>query len=409
MLPLYRNSPSRQRWFHIPIAIPILLFLTIFLALLFSMTESASQSSGQVPLPTAPSDQEQTNDTHFAFTAPTSYFLPSLPTTNPVTFNPTTTNFGLIPQPYDSDSSLESRHSDDTPPTDWQRFAHHISSLNNDAPAGTSYYVLYLSRHGQGYHNLAEAYYGTQSWDCYWAQLDGDPDSNITWADAHLSKLGEQQAQEQSQFWTGQLEEAKMPSPRRWFVSPMERACRTAGITFGPLAKSGKLEVEWNPVVKELLRETNGVHSCDRRSRKSVIAQRYPGYEIEEGFTEEDELWDPVYRETNEAHTYRASLLLDDILGQMRSDDSKYISLTAHGGMINAVLGAVGHRQFKVNVGSAIAVLVKAEAQEGKRERRRFKKGQTKPECVDDPLEAGLPGYHSFEDYVKSVEASIQR
>jgi len=160
--------------------------------------------------------------------------------------------------------------------------------------------------------------------------------------------------------------------------------------------------------VKELLRETNGVHSCDRRSRKSVIAQRHPGYEIEEGFTEEDELWDPVYRETDEAHTYRASLLLDDILSRVRSEDGSYISLTAHGGMINAVLRAIRHRQFQVKVGSAIAVLVKAEAQEGNRGRREFKKGKTKPDCVGDPLEAGLPGYGSFEDYVDSVEASIR-
>ncbi|KAK5948968.1 putative phosphoglycerate mutase pmu1 [Knufia fluminis] len=377
------------------------------------MAESVSQPSAQpaqAALPITSDGIQQAKDIHFTFTAPPSYFLPSLESTNPATFDLTTTNFGLISQPYSSDSSLDRRHNDDPPPTNWQRFAHHISTLDEHAPTDTSYHILYLARHGQGYHNLAEGYYGTQPWDCYWAQLDGDPESSITWADAHLSKLGEQQAGEQSRFWKTQLAEARMPVPCSWFVSPMERACRTAQITFEGLAREGKVYGEWKPIVKELLRETNGVHTCDRRSRRSVIAERYPEYQIEEGFSEEDELWDPVFRETEEAHTYRAASLLDDVLGQVRGkgEKGKYISFTAHGGMINAILRAVGHRQFQVKVGSAIAVLVKAEAREGKRAHQDFEKGKTKPDCVGDPLKTGLPGYDGFKDYVDKVEASVK-
>jgi len=403
---LYLHSWNHLR---IPTVIPVLLFVTVVLAYLFSMAESVSQPSGQTALLPLPDDGDHDKDVHFMFTAPSSYFLPSLATTNPVTFDPTTTNFGLIPQPYDSDPSLYRREDTDLPPTDWQRFTHHLSALNNNTPANTSYHILYLARHGQGYHNLAESYYGARAWDCYWAQLEGDPDSSITWADAHLSKLGQQQARAQSRFWTHQLEAGKMPSPSTWFVSPMERTCRTAEITFEPLMRDGSLRGTWRPVVKELLRETNGVHTCDRRSRRSSIAERYSGYKIEEGFTEEDELWDPVYRETEAAHTYRASLLLDDVLRQSKKlGDPSYISLTAHGGMINAILGAVGHRRFTVKVGSAIAVIVKAETREGKRGHRDFEKGKTKPDCVDDPLKAGLPGYNSLKDYVDEVEASLE-
>lgn len=196
-----------------------------------------------------------------------------------------------------------------------------------------------------------------------------------------------------------------MPIPKAWFVSPMNRACKTCQITFSGLADQNVVS-GWKPVVKEYLRETNGIHTCDRRSKRSVIERDFPGYEIEEGFQEDDLLWDATYRETEDAHTYRALCALDDIL-QSTEGDGQYVSITAHGGMINAILRAVGHRQFTVRVGSAIAVLVKAERHESRRAGEDFGTGATKPRCVSDPLEAGLPGYDSLKEYVQKVEAEV--
>jgi hypothetical protein len=42
----------------------------------------------------------------------------------------------------------------------------------------------------------------------------------------------------------------------------------------------------------------NGVHTCDKRRTSTYIEYTFPGFDIEEGFTEEDELWDPLERET---------------------------------------------------------------------------------------------------------------
>lgn len=194
----------------------------------------------------------------------------------------------------------------------------------------------------------------------------------------------------------------------------MERAARTAQIThgFGKARKSGS-ETEDSDnravTVKEFLRETNGIHTCDQRGTRSGLVARYPTYTIEDSFTETDELWDPVYRETDSAHTYRAKLLLDDILGHLPSKtDGDFLSLTAHGGMINALLRAVGHREFGVQVGSAIAVYVVAERVEGRRPEQNFMKGATKPACIGDPLKAGLPGYKSLKEYVEKVEAAVE-
>lgn len=381
--------------------VPTLLVLTVFVSLLMAMGESLrAEKSDQTGSSTAFLER------HLEFTAPIGYFLPSLAETDPAKFDPTTSDFGLVPQSYEAEGQHERRHDDaddGNSLTNWARFAQHVEKLNRNAATGTKYHVLYLARHGQGYHNLAESYFGVNAWDCYWAELKGDPTSSIVWADAKLSKLGEKQAQEQAQFWAKQLTDQHMPGPAKWFVSPMERACKTLEITFQSLAHDGKVE-NWRPTVKELLRETNGIHTCDWRSPRSVIAQRYPRYQIEPGFTEDDELWDPVHRETNEAHTYRASVLLDDILG---NEPATYISMTAHGGMINAILRAIGHREFQLRTGSSLAVLLKTEVKSGKRPTQAFGKGPLKPGCIGDPLKSGLPGYDNLKDYVDSVEAEV--
>lgn len=354
-----------------------------------SLTRPAAATDAQRPI------------LHFRFHAPPGYFLPSSSTTNASTFDPTTTNFGLISQPYPSDSTL-----DITGPTDWERFVHYLRTLNSAVAPGTTHKLLFLSRHGQGYHNLAESYYGTPAWNCHYSALPGDPLSDVRWVDARLSRLGKQQAAAQTTFWRKQLSVRKTPVPQAWYVSPMERACHTAQITFEPL--NHESAINFKPLIKEKLREENGIHTCDQRSPRSAIAARYPNFSIEDGFTEEDRLYDPVYRETHEAHTARVSTLLDDILSSEPGQAADVLSMVAHGGAINAILRAVGHREFPVSVGSAIAVFIQIEEIAGARPEYRGPRGATIPQCIDDPLKAGLPGYSSFKEYVDEVEAAAQ-
>lgn len=88
------------------------------------------------------------------------------------------------------------------------------------------------------------------------------------------------------------------------------------------------------------------------------IAAEYPLYRFEEGFREEDTLWDPRIRESNEERNLRLHSLLDDIFA---TDDSTYISLTAHSGAITSILEVLGHRKFQLMTGAVIPVLVRAE------------------------------------------------
>jgi hypothetical protein len=60
------------------------------------------------------------------------------------------------------------------------------------------------------------------------------------------------------------------------------------------------------PMVKEYLRESISIHMCDHRSNKSYIQTTYPGYQVESGFSEYDELWNGVSAETNDAQDLRS-------------------------------------------------------------------------------------------------------
>ena len=57
----------------------------------------------------------------------------------------------------------------------WQRFAFYVRQLNRDAAAGTQYKVLFMGRHGEGYHNVAESYYGTPAWNVRPARCPSPP------------------------------------------------------------------------------------------------------------------------------------------------------------------------------------------------------------------------------------------
>jgi hypothetical protein len=70
-------------------------------------------------------------------------------------------NFGLIDQVYETDAAFDPLGVK----PGWERFEYYVSTLNTAAPAGTQYKVLYLGRHGEGYHNVAETFYGTPAWN----------------------------------------------------------------------------------------------------------------------------------------------------------------------------------------------------------------------------------------------------
>jgi len=69
----------------------------------------------------------------------------------------TAVNFGLINQTYPGSGAGNA--------TQWQRFTQVVDSLNANSDINTVYKVLFMGRHGEGYHNAAETYYGTPAWN----------------------------------------------------------------------------------------------------------------------------------------------------------------------------------------------------------------------------------------------------
>jgi hypothetical protein len=129
---------------------------------------------------------------------------------------------------------------------------------------------------------------------------------------------------------------------------------------------------------QQLLRETIGLHTCDSRSSKTAIQAEYPEYIIEDGFAEEDPLYDPKLRESDTARDARLRDLLQDIFTH---DTNTFISLTAHSGAITSILQVTGHRKFALATGAVIPVLVKVERVPGPLPKMHVDPPTTAPVC----------------------------
>ncbi|KIW66679.1 hypothetical protein PV04_05988 [Phialophora macrospora] len=289
---------------------------------------------------------------YIQYSTVTGYFLQDDNSTNATTFDYTATNFGLINQSYPTDASNAASL------TQWQRFAGLIANLTKTAPAKVQYKLLFLGRHGEGWHNAAESYYGTPAWNCYWSLLDGN--ATASWSDARLTDNGIAQALTAHDFWLSRIQHEKIPTPQKYYTSPLYRCLSTANLTFSGLPlPSGQPFI---PTIKALLRESISEHTCDRRSNKTYIHAQFPKYKFEPGFPETDQLWTGVTAETSTAQDARSKTLLDEIF---TTDKSTYLSFTSHSGEIASILRVLGHRSFSLNTGAVIPVLVRAESVAG--------------------------------------------
>jgi broad specificity phosphatase PhoE len=289
-----------------------------------------------------------TQSSYIKYSTVPGYFLQDLNATNATTFSYTATNFGLINQSYPTDPSNAASL------TQWQRFSVLISSLNSHAAPNIEYKLLFLGRHGEGWHNAAETYYGTPAWNCYWSLLDGN--ATATWADPDLTSNGIAQALIAHNFWLSMIATQKIQVPQSYYTSPLYRCLTTANLTFTglPLPR----QYPFIATVKSKLREDVSEHTCDRRSNRTYIHASFPKYRFEPGFTEYDTLWTGITAEPSSAQDARSKELLDDIFS---SDCDTYLSFTSHSGEIGSLLRVLGHRVFSLRTGAVIPVLVKAE------------------------------------------------
>ncbi|KAI0467528.1 phosphoglycerate mutase-like protein [Xylaria cf. heliscus] len=279
------------------------------------------------------------------------FFLQDDPATDPKTFDYTTVNYGLLNRSYPTDKEFDLHGKK----TQWQRFEHYVDTLNREADKNTQYKVLFMARHGEGYHNAAESYYGTPAWNCYWGPLDGN--GTVVWRDARLTEAGLAQCTKAHDFWEHALTTEKIPAPQTYYSSPLLRSATTANLTFGALDLPK--DRPFAPTIKELLREGISIRTCDERSSKTEIAALLPNFRFEDGFAETDHLWKGAEDEgeTSGAEFVRTKTVMDDIFTH---DKSTWISITTHSGQISVTLQVLGHRAFSLSTGQAIPVLIQA-------------------------------------------------
>lgn len=238
---------------------------------------------------------------------------------------------------------------------DWATLVARLRELNDNSPENECYKLLFLARHGQGFHNIASAKYLKQAWTEKWRFLGSD--GEIVWGpDPELTSRGHEQAAENRTFWLQQLGRGA-PIPTKFYVSPLSRSINTLELTWKD--QRGELPV---PVVKENLRETIGLHLCHKRLLRSEIAAKFPWLEFEPGFTESDELFEAKYRNQKEQlweQFLRANRFLQEVYDLGAKDENSVMSITCHAGMIRSFITVIGHRKFTIPTGGQIPVVVR--------------------------------------------------
>lgn len=168
--------------------------------------------------------------------------------------------------------------------------------------------------------------------------------------DPDLTDVGKDQALMAHNSWKAELAFG-LPLPEKFYCSPMTRALRTHTIIFnGIVGETPKT------VILENCREEYGDHTCDKRKSRSLIQSAFPDVKLEDTFTEEDQLWTPE-REPEEHVISRAKNVLDRIF---TIDTEQFISITAHGGIINAFLRVIGRQHYGLLTGGLLPVVIKS-------------------------------------------------
>lgn len=250
-------------------------------------------------------------------------------TTNDTTFDIYEENFGL------------------NPGVTWDSVMGSLRLMNTKSPS--IYKLFFLARHGEGFHNIAPGLYNSSEWTCKLQQQNGN--DQMEWYDAMLTSEGHQQINELSVFWHQQIKDSA-PKPQSFYVSPLRRTLQTFNSTWNNI-----IDNETVPVIKEFARETFGIGTESKRHSKQYIATNWPRMKFEDGFREEDELWEYDRHETNQHRNFRARLLMNDIF---MNDSNDVISITAHKGLIKSILKVVNHRKWNLKTGEVIPVLIKA-------------------------------------------------
>lgn len=85
----------------------------------------------------------------------------------------------------------------------------------------------------------------------------------------------------------------------------------TLAIAYAGIVTNG---TQLSPLIMEGLRDEYGLRTADKRANRTLIHLTHPSFRFEDGFAEEDELWMPGERESDEHRVDRTAGALDEIM-----------------------------------------------------------------------------------------------
>lgn len=243
----------------------------------------------------------------------------------------------------------------------WIGFGGFINSLQDTAKNGTSFKVIFLSREGESWADVAAEKYGGvngSEWESKWSRENGD--GNITWLDAGLTETGLSQVSTASKAWSTEFALGNLSVPALFYSSPLQRSLQTFTTLFtaSTISNSTTPNATVVPLVVEDLRATYGIYTPDERRPKSEIAAQFPDVKLEDGLTENDERWTNSTRETDRQHDERTGRFLEALYTQ---SNETYISIVTNPSTIASILRLSSHRPFPLQPGGLIPLILRGE------------------------------------------------
>jgi len=198
----------------------------------------------------------------------------------------------------------------------WKALDDHLDSLGDEAK------VIYVVRHAEGTHNVAEREYGTAAWN---AKYSFEP----KYTDAPLSDEGARQSQALGRMITHEMSDGW--EYQTLVSSPMRRTLNTSAIAFDGL--------HGPRIVLEDCREGISLHTCDHRSNISDLARQFSLYDFSNVAHDVDPYWGTM-DETSQQEEARAQRFLTTLWACCTG---RHVVVTTHSGFGAALFRLLKH------------------------------------------------------------------
>jgi len=206
------------------------------------------------------------------------------------------------------------------------------SGIKLDSKKSTVVKTVYFIRHGQGFHNFCADMFSADGKE--WEQFVRSPTNPYTMSevlDAPLTEKGRLQAHQLNSVTSAWPAEKQ---PELVVLSPNCRALQTGLIVFGHLL-SKESNVKF--VAHEMVRETHGVHLCDKRRSVTRAKVEFSNVDFSLITDDEDMLFEDDRRESKMEIGSRVYKFFE----WLHTKEENIIAVASHSGWLMSVFNGV--------------------------------------------------------------------